>query len=363
MTFYLISNMYPTQETPGYGSFVKNVCDALSSLGVTEKYRSVIKGRAKSKIEKIRKYINFYFSICLNYWRKYDFLYVHFPNQAVPLLYLLLFIKKRKLVVNLHGEDLVYPSSGYGYILGKWMEKMCRKYADIIVVPSEYFKDIVRSRHIIKEERIIVSPSGGINPNIFYPKEKIVKNEILHLGYVGRMEKDKGIVEFLEACKKLQELKIAYKATAIGYGSLYEKAKEYIIENHLSDITLIPGLAQKELGKYYRSFDLLLFNSSAVTGESLGLTGIEAMACGTPVVGSNIGGIASYVKPNFNGWLVSCHDINNIVESINEYIDLPIEKKSQLSINSVQTGKEYYSPKVCKKLKYDICSIFNNDKD
>ena len=49
--------------------------------------------------------------------------------------------------------------------------------------------------------------------------------------------------------------------------------------------------------------DLLIFSSSR-TGESLGLTGIEAMACGVPVIGSDIGGIASYVENGSNGWLV-----------------------------------------------------------
>ena len=59
------------------------------------------------------------------------------------------------------------------------------------------------------------------------------------------------------------------------------------------EITIVNGVPQEKLGDYYRGMDLLIFSSSR-TGESLGLTGIEAMACGVPVIGSDIGGIAFY---------------------------------------------------------------------
>lgn len=354
--------MYPTEKHPGYGCFVKNVSDKLSEIGMEEYCRSVIYGRANTIIHKIVKYVIFYTSLLFNYWRKYDFIYIHFPNQATPILLPLLKLYRRKLVVNLHGEDLVYSNKGYGNWLGKLMEKMCRKYANAIVVPSSYFKEIAEERSLTSKDHIIVSPSGGINPQIFYPViNRSFCSDRIHLGYVGRMEKDKGIIEFISVCKELMEEGVSFFATAIGYGSLYLYVQEFICSNGLSStVELIQGMSQKNLGDYYRSFDILIFSSSSRTGESLGLTGIEAMACGTPVIGSNIGGIATYLKDGINGWLTPINDTKAIIEKIKYFIALSKEEKKRMSEYSFLTGEKYYSEIIAEDLKKQLITILTN---
>ena len=360
MDFFLISNMYPTAQYPGYGSFVKNISDELDKSGIHVACDALIVGKASGKFEKIKKYFGFYLSIIRNYPKHYDFIYIHFPNQAVPVLLPLLNLKKKKLVVNFHGEDLLYANTKYGRFLGHLMEKMCRKHATAIIVPSNYYKNILEERSLIDTKRIIVSSSGGINPNIFYPPvSKEFSNKMLHLGYVGRMEEDKGIIEFLYACNVLNDKGHNFKATAIGYGTKYEWAKSYIEEQNLSHIvTLISGVAQEKLGDFYRSFDLLIFSSSR-SSESLGLTGIESMACGTPVIGSTVGGISSYLKDGWNGWLTPIHDVNSIVDKICHYESLSNKEKIILSNNCINTGKKYYSETVGTKLASELSSLLS----
>ena len=344
--------MYPTKKYPGYGSFVKNVCIGLMQYGVFMKYKSVIYGRANGRLYKLFKYLNFYISIFLNFFRNYDFIYIHFPNQAVPFLNILYKFKKPAIIVNFHGEDLLYNKTGYTGKLGQLTEEFCRKYATAIIVPSTYFKEIVVSRKIISTEKIIVSPSGGINPDYFFPEQPNCNREILHIGYVGRLEPEKGICEFLEICKILSN-SVKYKATIIGYGSYYSEAISFIESNHLNDkIKLIKGIPQSNLGHYYIMFDLLIFSSRAQ--ESLGLTGIEAMACGIPVIGSNVGGIASYLRHRENGWIVPVKDVEQIQKSIDEYMNLSFEKKAEIKNNCINTGKMYYQDSVCKRLSEDI---------
>lgn len=351
MEFFLISNMYPTKKYPGYGSFVKNVCLGLKRYGISPKYKSVISGRANGIFHKILKYVSFYTSIILNFFKKYDFIYIHFPNQAIPLLFILYKIKKPKIIVNFHGEDLLYKRNGYTGKIGRLTESFCRKHAIAIIVPSQYFKNIAESRNLISAEKIIVSPSGGINPDYFFP-EPSNSNKIVHIGYVGRLEHEKGVCEFLETCKILNNV-IEYKATIIGYGSYYNETITYIKSNCLDNkITLIKGLPQSELGNYYRMFDLLIFSSRAQ--ESLGLTGIEAMACGIPVIGSNVGGIASYIRHRENGWLVPVNNVEQIKKSIEEYLNLTLNEKAEIKNNCIKTGKMYYNETVCKKLADDI---------
>lgn len=355
MKFFLISNMYPTTDCPGYGSFVKNVCEGMSSHGMLISYKAVIRGRHKSKVDKFLKYIGFYFSIILVFFKKYDFIYIHFPNQAIPLLKFLYKFRKPRIIVNYHGEDLVYEEQGYTKTLGITTQNFCRKYASAIVVPSQYFKNIVVEREILPAHKIIVSPSGGVNPDIFFPLKNKNYNLILHIGYVGRLEADKGIKEFLLTCDRLKQNRVAFKASVIGYGSCYDEMMNFINTHNLeSEITTVNGVPQKELGDYYRTMDLMIFSSSSKTGESLGLTGIEAMACGVPVIGSNIGGIASYVEDGKNGWLVPVRNIDEIVDRIYKYMGMNIDSKEELRQNCIETGKGYYKDSVCNQLTKDI---------
>ena len=349
--YFLISNMYPTTKFPGYGIFVKNITEALKCYGINNKLNALILGKSKGRINKLLKYFSFYLQILINFWKKYDYIYIHFPNQAIPILYPLLKLRKRKLIINLHGEDLMYGDRGLGNKMGKLMEKTCREFATAIVVPSTYFRDIVVERNLLSPERIIVSASGGINEHIFVPpKKKELDHRVLKLGYVGRLEKDKGILEYLEVCRCLDSESFGFIGVIIGYGNLYEYTKRYIEDKNLGKkITLIQGVPQTELGDYYRDMDLLLFNSSRVS-ESLGLTGIEAMACGVPVIGSDIGGIATYVIPGYNGWLTPVNDINAIVKAVKDFSIMSSQDKEKMISNCIRTGQNYYASNVSRAL-------------
>lgn len=361
MEFFLISNMYPTKGSPGYGSFVRNVCEGLSKYDVSISCMSVIRGRNKGKISKLIKYIIFYLSIIFNFFRKYAFIYIHFPNHVVPILKLLYKFRKPKIIVNYHGEDLIYSDNGIGFKLGVMTEDYCRNTASAIVVPSEYFKKIVIDRNILPEEKIIVSPSGGIDPAVFPPNSKLLNNETLLLGYVGRLEEGKGIIEYIETCNLMKNKGKQFKGIIIGYGTLYNYVDSYIREHGLTEyVNIISGVPQKELGDYYRLFNLLIFSSSR-TGESLGLTGIEAMACGTPVIGSDVGGISTYLKDGFNGFSVPQKDVGAIVEAIDKYEKMSLLERKEMKENCIKTGCKYYQDYVCKKLANDIRNIIQVD--
>lgn len=353
--------MYPDENSPGYGCFVKNICDALSIHGITQKYCAVIKGQSKSKLKKILKYSKAYYKIIKFYFKSYDFIYIHYPNQFIPLLYLLRIIKKKKIIVNFHGDDILYSSFGYRKFLGKLTESFCKKYANAIVIPSEYYRNLIVQKNLIDSSHIIISPSGGIDPKVFYPSDcqKWTENHV-HLGFVGRLKLNKGIMDFAKVCKTLKEKSNIYiKATVIGYGECYNQLLDYINDNNLTEhFNVIKGVSQIELGNYYREMDLFIFNSKR-KGESLGLTGLEAMGCGVPVIGSNIGGIATYVIDGYNGWLIPVDDINAIINRIEEWVNLPLQEKQELKKKAIETAKKYHKGNISASLAESIEKVLN----
>lgn len=366
MKIFLISNMYPSADSPGFGIFVKNVAAGLDLNGVETVKMAVLEGRARSKWDKIRRYLKLYRSVVKGFFTRYDAIYIHFPNQVIPILRLLFAFRKRDIIINFHGEDLLYSDHPFHSRLGRATEAFCRKYATGIVVPSQYYADIVSRRGIVGKERIVVSPSGGIGKDLFVPKDRKTAgadiDRPLHLGYVGRLEDGKGILEFLAVLKRARERHIPYRATIVGYGQLMDATRSYIRENGLMDVVnVIPGVPQSELSGHYQSFDLLFFLSSRPE-ESLGLTGIESMACGTPVVGSSIGGIASYLEDRKNGYMI--HDIcdaDSIADIIEEYRRSSGSDRIVMYEHAVATGRRYFSDAVCKRLAADFKNLLHEE--
>lgn len=343
--------MYPSKDNPGFGVFVKNIVEGLHDNNIFSSYLSVIVGRGNSVFEKLWKYIKFYISILKNYFKDYDYIYVHFPTYVAPIIYILQSINKRGLIVNFHGEDLMYfEYSRLQRILGKLSDRMVRQYADMIVVPSEFYKKIVLERGLGEESKVFVSPSGGVDTSLFTKTGMNVVQEdlsFIHIGFVGRLDPLKGLLEFIDACMLLsKESKI--QVTIIGYGSLKNKVDDICKNN--SFVTAIYGIDQKELPSWYNRFDVLVFPSKR---ESLGLVGVEAMACGTPVIGSNIPGILSYLKDGYNGFVVRQENLSSdIVKCIDAYKKLSREEKEKMSMNCLDTAKAFSHDNVCRNLAH-----------
>lgn len=356
MKYILISNMYPSKKYPGYGTFVKNICDGLNKIGMSMVGKAIIKGKSINKVSKIFSYFKLYTeTIYCFIFKKYDFIYIHYPNLVTPILQILYKIKRPPLIVNFHGGDLDYIPNKLDSYLGKLTYKFCKKCATGIVVPSEFYKEIALNKKIIDNNLIIVSPSAGIDLKTFFYENK-PKNNKLHIGFVGRLEKDKGYLNYLNVCLYLKQTKIDFNATIIGNGTGLNEVKEFIQVNNLTDkITMIESVEQSKLGSYYRSFDLLIFCSKR---ETLGLVGIESMACGTPVIGSDIGGITSYLTNNYNGWIIPLQKPEmQIVQHILNYTSLSDKDILTIRNNCIKTAEKYERSLVCSELYDNINKI------
>ena len=164
MKICLISNMYPSPKEPGYGVFVRNIAEGVQTVapGVKMDF-AVIRGSGHSLGVKLWKYLCFYFRIayCLAFF-KYDIVYVHYITHATPVIRLISVFKRLPLVYHVHGRDLITQSALSGYLLKMSVPLLLK--AKLIVLPSHFFKRKIKELiPKIEEERLFVSPSGGIN--------------------------------------------------------------------------------------------------------------------------------------------------------------------------------------------------------
>jgi L-malate glycosyltransferase len=343
--------MYPTEKQPAFGIFVKNFIDSFHSSKIFNiKTIAVIKGRKQGMINKLVSYMMLYFKILTKgIFYKYDIIYVHYFKYTIIPSYLIKIIKPNlKLIYNFHGSDIIDEKTHNMKI--NRLKYNILKSSNAIIVPSQYFNSLITRNFPTLAQKIFISPSGGINEKIFFKKKAQINSETLQIGYVGRIDYGKGIDTLLKAVDILNNESINFKCNIVGSGALEEQIKCNMPESIKSKVKFHGAQPQYKLNDYYNSFDVFVFPTKRLS-ESLGLVGIESLACGTPVIGSNIGEIRYYIKEGYNGFLFNPNDHLMLAQKIIKYKRLSRKERFNLSANAVASSKKYYSKEVHENIE------------
>lgn len=374
MKILVISNMYPSDEAPNYGTFVRNFCIQLEQLNID--YDKVVMTKKSKKVVAIFSYLFYYIRIFLTVlFRTYDLIYVHYASHsAIPLL-LLNKIKKNVIYTNVHGGDVI-PQTNMQIKMQKYAKRLL-KISSKIVVPSRYFKALMIEMYNIPENKIYIYPSAGVNKAIFYPyseqekkgisiKNKKINGTFKYIGYVGRIENGKGWDTFLKALKILKNRDNFEKKRAIvvGMGNQYNEFLNMINEFGLSDdIILVEALPQNKLSDIYNVLSIFCFPTKL--NESLGLVALEALACSVPVIASDFAAPKEYIIDGYNGYKFEKGNQEELANKIDEFFKLSIEETKQIQRNAYKTGAKYYSDNFKREFQYlfkDLIPSHNKEK-
>lgn len=344
----VISNLYPSKKNPFHGTFIKNFVDNLQSQKEVHNLdKCVIKGRSFHLHTKIYKYVKFYTQI-LYYltFHKYDIVYVHIiTHAAIPLRIISLF-RKLPLVFNIHGEDVLTQTKLAAYFLSLVKPLLIK--SKLIVVPSYFFLEKVKTiLPDIPPSRFFVSASGGVD-TIFYEQHPQNSSKQKTIGYISRIDRGKGWDVFLKAIKILQNKNINLKAILLGNGTQIPEMEHEIKSLNLKNTVYLGSVPYKELPPIYSNLDLFIFPTTLE--ESLGLVGLEAMACHTPVIGSRIGGLTDYIKDGKNGFFFETGNETDLANKIETFLNLSQQEIEQIKEAAYQTALQYKSDIVAQKL-------------
>lgn len=350
----LVSNMYPSESQPVYGIFVKRFEQHMAGLGIHFQ-KSVIHGRKRSVAAKLLAYLGFFFKTLFLYLKGSDTVYVHYANHSLVPVAIGRLIKKRPLVINAHGDDLL-PRTGLTARLAKMLQPTFAS-ADAVVVPSEYFKSLAARK--ISDSRIVISPSGGIDTQLFKPDRSrtIVRHQPVRFVYVSRIDEGKGWDVLTDALALLHD-RTWLTVEFYGHGEQVDKLKEQLVRQKITDVASYQGaLPQHRLVDIFNAADCLVFPS---LNESLGLVGLEAMACGCPVIASDIPGLLSYVSPEVNGLVFKQGDAKDLLVRMNEFKQLETDTSANMRINALKTAQNYDGKAVAKRLANDLSRLLPN---
>lgn len=365
MKILLVSNMYPSEQFPSYGVFVQNTEAILQAEGF-EVDRAVMT-KQTSKAAKAKAYAAHYANII----RKgltggYDFIYVHYAaHNAFPLLQLKKLKPSVRIVTNVHGSDVV-PEVASQEKFQPNVKRLLQQ-STAVITPSRYYEGLVKEKYAITNP-IHIFPSGGVNAEIFRPqpdRKNAQLNELgldpayRYFGYVGRMDVGKGWDHLLNGFKRYVDVhpQEQQRTRLIMVGSGKDDTSFFALREQLGLEEMVihfPLMKHADLAKVYNVIELFIFPTTR-KGESLGLVGLEAMACGTPILASRIGGILDYVEDGKNSWLFEPGNPEALVTGLAHFNNLMPEQQAAVSAAALQTSGEYELSNVRPKLS----AIFN----
>jgi len=277
--------------------------------------------------------------------KKFDCIYLHYPFfGASEIVWLfLLFNKKTKLVIHYHMDTadlawflkpLAWPSS--------LIKKSLFKRANTIISGSlDYVQNSQISNLVKKYPKKFKEVPFGLDTNLYSPRipegghgviaktkeivnfvtKNFIKRGQVNLLFVGGLDSAhyfKGLIILFEALTKIEHKH--WRLNIIGSGNLrgsYQRQAEALGLSR--KIKFLGRLDETTLIKTYQSSDIFIL-PSINRHEAFGLVLTEAMACGVPVIASNLPGVRTVFRDGLDGLTVEPGNAQDLAEKLAELI-------------------------------------------
>ena len=204
-----------------------------------------------------------------------------------------------------------------------------------IICPSKFMYDTLKEAGY-REDRLVML-HNFLSRDIFSTGASLVKrNKNNTILYFGRLSDEKGIDTLLDARKKIPgEVKIKF----IGTGPMEAYIKDRIEKEGLENIELAGFVSGQPLYDEISLAKCTVISSKWY--EVFGLTIIESFAVGTPVIGSDIGGISELIKPGRTGYLFETGNAEELSLCINMLLSLDEENYEVMVHNCISESFKY----------------------
>lgn len=256
----------------------------------------------------------------------FDIVHTHTPNAS--LIVRLACRKVRK-----YGTKVIYTAHGFHFFKGaplkNWLmyypvEKICAKYTDVLITINQ--EDYAFAQKVMRAKQICYVPGVGIDlekiSGIQCNRDDVrdmigVPKECVLLLSIGELNRNKNHQIVLRALANIKNDNVHYAIAGVGnqQDMLLELSKTLGVENRFH----LLGYRTDAL-KLYRGADIFVFPSFR---EGLSVSLMEAMACGLPVVCSEIRGNVDLIKKDVGGYYFKPDDVRTLEKSLGKIIESP----------------------------------------
>lgn len=253
---------------------------------------------------------------------------IWYPEGLIALL-----ARRGPHVVLAHGAELMPPSQRWRRFIWQHLQRFVLSTADMVVANSRYTEDLVRAVAPIakvycvplavdhsffsKQNRQEARENWNISPE---------KRVILTVARVNAYKGYETVFHALASITSKSRQQFVYLIAGKGpdVEMLREKARELGVDNIIRWLGFVP---EEDLPSLYSTADLFVLLTREIKTqqavEGFGLVYLEAQACGTPVVGTNTGGIPDAISHGEGGWLIDQDDAEALTALLRDLVNNP----------------------------------------
>lgn len=252
-----------------------------------------------------------------------------FLGSTAGSFYKFLFHKNLKIIYRIGGWAFKEPRNIFIKKIYLWAEKFSAFFKDVIIVNSEFDRQLAIKNNIARPHKIITIYNGldfdklnfltkkealsFLKEKIYSNSNFIIYNSILVVT-IANFYKNKGLDYLISAAAKLKGLDL--KFIIIGNGFEKKNLEELTKKNDLKNKFFFIGYIS-DAYKYLKAFDIFVLPSIK---EGQPWTILEAMAAGIPIIATNIAGIPEMIENKKSGLLVEPADSDALAEAIEKIL-------------------------------------------
>lgn len=254
-----------------------------------------------------------------------EIVYLHSSKAGAVGRLALLFDFKTKILYNAHGWYFNAEIGKKKKIFFAFVEKVLAIKTNKIINISKAEHESALKYKIAPEKKMCII-ENGIDFSRFAnsdmcrtetrKKYDIDKNDIV-IGVVGRLSEQKDPMTTIRVFKMIKDKFSNAKLMMVGSGELEDEVRSFAKSNNIDNDVIITGWIEN-VEKYIPAFDIAILPSK---WEGFGLVIVEYMACGKPVVASNVGGIANIIEDGKNGFLCEVGNEKEIYSKIDKILE------------------------------------------
>ena len=290
----------------------------------------------------------------------YDIIYAQRVEYSIPFLFS---PYKTRLIQMIHGSSK-YSELFWGRkkaLIHRTIERMAIRTAEktyIIQKRKEFGVPYYKERYRKYSDRISYG-KNPINLNQYYPRNKDEMRAKLGISaekvilFSGRIEHNpKRVLLFPDIMQKTLEKYPCSMFVVIGDGADLETLKRKARDSGLKEHFLFTGYIEdpESIAEYNSAADVTI-NISIFEGTCT--SNLEAIACGVPVVSTDVGDIHEYVPDGRNGIIIPNDGDENVIESAVNALEEILSSDFPMDCSY----RQYSGDKVVREIKEDMCAV------
>ncbi|MGH2457603.1 MAG: glycosyltransferase family 4 protein [Chloroflexota bacterium] len=306
---------------------------------------------------------------------RFDLIHLHYPFYfgAEPVL-LTSLVSGVPYVVTYHQDVLLrgplrYPEMIHHRLLGTRILARAR----VVLATSLDYARSSRLRPLIERGAVRVDElPNGVDARRFHPDVDVGdlrdrcgirsgERVILFVGALDRPHYFKGVAVLLSALGRLPDL--TTRLLVVGEGELLPNYRELAVRLGLADRVSFRGrVSEAELPAHYALADALVLPSTT-RGEAFGLALLEALACQTPVIASNLPGVRSVVSDGEDGLLAAPGDARDLADKIQSLLDDPERRHRMGALGRAKVVERYGWDRITARLEAIYRRVLDRSTD